>query len=105
MHSLETIQRLNSQAVERLRIEDQRSEGKWIVARFEGLAFVEAYAFDTQEEATFGRTFGRQTDGSACILLSPRKPGIAVTRDQSEDRGVNYPSLEDYLEANPSAKR
>lgn len=96
MHDLNTIVRLNRQAHERS-ISTWRNQGKYVVAAYDGMHLVVAEPHDSADSAISAGA--RITvPGLSISLLPPIPPEQRVGhRDQSEDRGVSFASIDDYL--------
>ena len=96
MHDLNTIKRLNAKAHERA-IADWRNGGKYVVTVYDGLSLVVAEPYDTQEQALAALDKVKAV-GVTTYVYPPIPPEQRVGhRDQSEDRGVSFASIDDYL--------
>lgn len=87
MHDLNTINRLNNEALDKA-VRNFQAQGRTVVVRRDGLAITSFETFSTLEAAKLaleGRPANKLQGESADILLP--LPGFAAAqRDQSEDR-------------------
>lgn len=107
MHCLNTINRLNEEAHAEA-ITKLRKAGNWVVATFEGLSLVTHETHPSLELAVAAADTVEKNTGQRKEIFSPipSAAGTAptATRDQSEDHGASYASIDAYLNANPSAR-
>lgn len=92
MHDLNTINRLNAEAFADS-IAKHRAAGRFVLAKYEGLALVSIEAFSDRPSAqqAFDATAAVQHGGGRSVLFAPTQAGVAVPqRDQSEDRKQPY---------------
>ena len=86
MHDLNTLRRLNAEASEAAQINDQRRNGKYVVALYAGLALVSFTTFDHASAAA--EAVKAPTDASERRVVYGPITGPA--RDQSEDYAKPY---------------
>lgn len=98
MHDLSTIRRLNLEAHEKA-ITDWRNDGKYVLAMYEGLTLVAAEPHDNVDSCISAGARAQCVVGTSLKLLPPvpEAQRISRHRDQSEDRQVNFATVEDYL--------
>lgn len=102
MHDLNTITKLNNEACEGA--DYWRKRGKWVVRATAGLHVTDVCTFDTLAAAMAYFNTCKPGASESISLLHPHPATVGVTRDQSEDRGVSYDSVEAFVRANPSAR-
>ena len=93
MHDLNTLHRLNVEAHAKS-VTQWRSAGQWVVVVYEGLTLFSATPHDTESSAKEEHAAIPQVGGTHSAILPPTAAHYAATRDQSEDRPVQY-SLEE----------
>ena len=103
MHGLETIHRQNQTRFEKA-IDNYRSQGRWVLAKYDGLHLVSIETFGSAEEAApvYAKAFN--IIGEHAKLLPPTPEWYAAQRDQSEDRAASVlktppVTLGDYVAA------
>ncbi len=73
MQALETIERNNTEAVQRA-IPAEQAKGRYVVAQYSGLNFINYQAFATESEAnTFGAAFVNEAPGNRVEYHNPTK--------------------------------
>lgn len=92
MHDLNTITRLNA---ERFAdgIKSLRAQGRYVLAKYDGLALVSIESFSDHQEAVAATTAASAAGGASERVqlfapLSEAEAALARGRDQSEDRTV-----------------
>lgn len=99
MHDLNTINRLNAEAFSKS-IENFRSQGRWVLAQYEGLHLLSIETFSTAEDAAIALVGAQEAAGPSdhFKLLSPLPAWHGAKRDQSEDRPTADPrTLAGYI--------
>lgn len=98
MHGLETIVKQNLDRFAKA-ITTYRSQGRWVLAKYDGLHLVSIETFGSAEEAGPTYAAAHNTIGEHAKLLPPTPEWYAARRDQSEDRPVKAPpvTLGDYI--------
>lgn len=99
MHGLETIVKQNQTRFEKA-IDNYRSQGCWVLAKYDGLHLVSIEAFGSAEEAGPTYAAAHNVIGERAKLLPPTPERYAAQRDQSEDRAVKPApvTLGDYID-------
>ena len=99
MHDINTLNRLNAESHGKA-ILGWQNEGRHVVAVYEGLTLVSATPYDTHADAFAAASSVRAVAGARVVLIEPHPPERRIgERDQSEDTGASYASVEDYLAA------
>jgi hypothetical protein len=99
MHDLNTIVRLNVEAHGKA-ITQWRADGKFVVAIYEGITLHAATPYGDEETARIAaRADEQRNTGRRVEVLLPTGSFHAATRDQSEDRGVSYATVEEAVAA------
>jgi predicted methyltransferase len=84
MHDLATINKLNAEAIGR-NIPAWRAAGKWVVAEYAGLSFVDAKPYDTEGQARVRQAelHNRNQPGESYQVLEPTAvPGDGIQEGQ-----------------------
>jgi hypothetical protein len=101
MHDLNTITRLNAEAFADS-IQNFRKQGRWVLARYDGLTLMSIETFLVQSDAqiAFDNAASQTPASERSVLFTPVVADLALKRsdfpglrDQSEDRKQPY-SLE-----------
>lgn len=93
MHDLNTINRLNAETFTKS-IDNFRAQGRFVLARYEGLHLVSIESFSNADQASDAH-FAATKDagpGERYVVHAPTAAFYTTQRDQSEDRQA--PSLE-----------
>jgi hypothetical protein len=99
MHDLNTINRLNAEAFSKA-ITNYRSQGRYVLARYDGLTLMSIETFSTVGDAAHALVQAQESAGASehFDLLSPLPEWHAAKRDQSEDRPTPDPrTLAGYI--------
>lgn len=99
MHDLNTINRLNAEAFKNA-ITNYRAQGRYVLARYDGLTLMSIETFSTVGEAAQALVQAQESAGASehFDLLSPLPEWHAAKRDQSEDRPTADPrTLAGYI--------
>lgn len=100
MHDLNTINRLNAEAFSKS-IDNFRTQGRWVLAKYDGLHLMSVETFSTAEDAATALISAQESAGASdhFKLLSPLPAWHGAQRDQSEDRPTADPrTLAGYIE-------
>ncbi len=95
MNDLNTINRLNAEAFA-ASIQNYRRQGRWVLAKYEGLHLtsIETFTGQASAQTAFDTEVANQHGGGRAVLFAPlAAAGEVPVRDQSEDRAQFY-SLE-----------
>jgi hypothetical protein len=88
MHDLNTIARLNAEAVEKS-IRHFQGQGRWVLARYEGarIGSVETFSSGNAAQAALDMKPANAQQGETATIFAPLPAHQVVgRRDQSEDR-------------------
>ena len=88
MHDLNVINRINAEAFAES-IQNHRRQGRWVLAKYEGLHLVsiETFTMQTVAQAAHDAAADCQHGGGRSVLFTPFEVSApAPLRDQSEDR-------------------